>query len=99
MAGDPACIGCTPVDIIVMQVKDPRSGECDLCQIAAGGVNQALGFTCCSRRVENKEWVLRLNRYSIDSSIMIWNASEIMIWNASDLIMPPYVAPFLHCYI
>ncbi len=55
VAGDPADVRRTPVDVVLLQVKDVLAGEVGLDGVAAGGVDQAFGLPCGAAGVEDEE--------------------------------------------
>ena len=62
VAGHPADVGGAPVDIIVVAVEHPLMGERGIDQIAAGGVQHALGTAGGTGSVENEQRIFRAHR-------------------------------------
>ena len=60
VAGDPAHVRGTPVDIVLVEVEVPFAGGIDLDRISAGGVHHALGFPRGARGVEDEGEVLAI---------------------------------------
>ncbi len=62
VAGDPADVGGAPVDVAVVVVEHVLVGQRDVDQIAAGGVQHALGLAGRARGVEDEQRVLGVHR-------------------------------------
>ena len=58
VAGDPADVGGAPVDVAVVVVEDVLVRHRDVDQVAAGGVQHALGLAGRARGVEDEQRVL-----------------------------------------
>ena len=61
--GDPADVGRTPVDILVVQVEDILGRQMRADEIAAGGVDNALGFAGGSAGIENEQRVFAVHGF------------------------------------
>ena len=64
MAGNPADIGGTPENILVLQIKYRFMGEAGINQIATGGVQHALGFAGRTGGVKNKQRIFGIHTCS-----------------------------------
>ncbi len=62
VAGDPAHVGGTPVDVLFVVVEDVLEGEGGIDQIAAGGVQHPLGFAGGAGGVEDEERIFGPHR-------------------------------------
>ena len=64
VAGDPADVGCTPVDVgIRAEVEHVSVGVGHLSEVAARGVHDPLGFGCRARRVQQVEELFAVHRF------------------------------------
>ena len=84
MAGDPADIRSTPIDIRGPEIKDILARHLRGGQIAGGGVENALGLSGVAAGVEDEE--VRFTVHLLGGTIRI----DVM-----KLAMPPDVAAFL----
>ena len=83
--GDPANIGGAPIDVALLVVKDVFVGAGDAGQVAARGVDDALGLGCRTRCVEDVEQVLGVHLLRLAVRLL-----------AGDDVVPPDVAALLH---
>ncbi|MNX90082.1 hypothetical protein D3C86_1221160 [compost metagenome] len=63
MARHPAHVGGAPEDVVVLEVEDPLAGEGGPEEVAARGVDDALGLARGARGVEDEERMLRVERH------------------------------------
>ena len=87
VAGDPADIRGAPVDVVVLQVKDPLAGVHGIGQVAAGGMDHALGLAGGTGGVEDEQDVLGVHGFRRTV------AGDI---RSGNLLVPPGVAALLH---
>ena len=85
VAGDPAHVGGTPIDIAVVIVEDQLVGERGVDHIAAGGVQHALGLAGGARGIKNEQRVLGVHLFRLAG----------VIRGLADFVIPD-VAAFLH---
>ena len=85
VAGDPANIGGTPIDIRLFQVENPLGSGIDAGQIAAGGVDDALGLAGSAAGVEHIEHILAVHR--------LRSAGQRL---AGHQVVPPHIPPGGH---
>ena len=85
VAGDPADIGRAPIGVFIAQVEDPLHGRGDVREIAAGGVQNALGLAGGPGRIKHEKGMLaiELDRGAILGGVLVE-------------IVPPVIAPGLH---
>ena len=67
VAGHPADVGGAPVDVAVVVVEDVLVGHRGVDEIAAGGVQHALGLAGRARGVEDEQRVLGVHRLAAGS--------------------------------
>ena len=65
VAGHPADVGGAPVDVVVLQVEDPLGRGVGADEVAAGGVDDALGLPGRAGGVEDVEHVLGVHRLGL----------------------------------
>ena len=85
MPGDPADVGGAPEDVLVLQVEDVLGGRGDVGEVAAGGVDDALGLSGGARGVEDEEQVLGVHRLGRAGGGL-----------GLQQPVPPVIAAFLH---
>ena len=61
MAGDPANVGGTPVDVLLLKVKDPLGGGVDAHHVSPRSVDNAFGLAGGPASVEDKKHVLAVH--------------------------------------
>ena len=82
VAGDPADIGCAPVDVgLGVEVEDILMSKCRLGEIAPRGVQDALWFTGRARGVEDKQGVFCLEGFGL-----------MLVRHGAYFVVPPQVA-------
>ena len=87
MAGDPARVGCAPVDVVVAHVKAPLGGVGGVGQVAARGVHDARGFARAAAGVEQKEGIFGVHGFAGEVGV----EGEVV-----NEVVPPDVAVALH---
>lgn len=85
MAGDPAEIGSTPVDVAVVVVEDILVRHCGIDEIAAGGVHHALRFAGGAGCTDDEQRVFRVH--------FLWRA---FIWDALGEFVVIVIAALQH---
>ena len=85
MAGNPADIGGTPENIVVVQVEHPQIGDDGVEQVTGAGVLDAFRLAGGAGGVEQKQRVFRVHPFGLATCLL-----------AVDYIRPPVVAAFLH---
>src|SRR5690606_28054150 len=63
VAGDPADVGCAPEYLAVLVVEHVMMGQCRADQVAAGGVQHALGLAGGTRGIEDEQGVFAVHRF------------------------------------
>ena len=69
MPRHPADVGGTPVDILFFEVEDPLVRQRDAGQVAAGGVQLALGLAGRAGGVHDVEGMLAIERLRLDDAL------------------------------
>ncbi len=85
MPGDPADVGGAPVNIVVAHVEDVFAGRIGAGEVAARGVEDALGLPGRSRGVENEKRVLGIKGLGL-----------VFRGSGGDLVVPPGIALGIH---
>ena len=62
VAGDPTHVSCTPVDVAILVVEGELMGHRPIKQIAAGGVQHALGLAGRTGGVQDEQRIFRIHR-------------------------------------
>ena len=87
VTGNPANIGRAPIDIrLGLEIKDCSVSKGSLCEITACCMENSLWFSCRSRCVQDKEWVLSIKALS-----------NMFCALAIDNFMPPNVGIAIPC--
>ncbi len=63
MTGHPADIGGTPVDIIILHIKNPLTGVHDIGQIATGGMDNTFRLAGRARGIKDKEDIFGIHGF------------------------------------
>src|SRR4051794_10685954 len=84
MAGDPTDVGCTPKNVVILNVEDIFCGGVNSDQITGGGVKDSFRFAGRAAGIKDVERVLTVDR----------NGRTIGL-DVLHLAMPPHVAMLL----
>ncbi len=87
--GDPTDVGCAPIHIrLGVDVVHVLAGERDLCEIAAGGVEDALGLAGRAGGVEDEEGVLGVEGFGLVRGCRCFQG-----------LVPPHVPPVVPLHL
>ena len=90
MTGNPADISCTPVHIIILQIKYVLHGMAGIGEIPSGSVDNTFWRAGTAACIQNKQRILRIHTHRI---ALVGN-----IIGSHDF-MPPVIATVLHIHI